>query len=324
MSKIKTGIFGYGYANKVFHIPLIEANENLEIVAISSSSPQNHKYPQSSHDELLNNEDIELVVIATPNNTHFELAKKCLLYNKNIVVDKPFTISSLEAIELKEIAKQKNKQIFVFHNRRFDADFLTIQKLIKENVFGDILYFESHFDRYRPIVRERWRESADKGAGLWYDLGSHLVDQALQLFGTPKLVNVNTAKTRENSPAIDWFNAFLDFGQTKAVLQASMMVRCEGPRFIIHGTKASYLKYGLDCQENNMLNGLSPSDNGFGTDSKKGKLYINDNPPIEIENEIGNYKIIYQNIFECLRNEKKPLIEINGVIETIKILEKGL
>ncbi len=324
MEKIKTGIFGYGYANKVFHIPLIEANENFEIISISSSSPHNHNYLQSSHDELLNNKDIELVVIATPNNTHFDLAKKCLLNNKNIIVDKPFTITSIEAVELKEIAEKQNKKIFVFHNRRFDADFLTIQKLIKENVFGEILYFESHFDRYRPIVRNRWRESAEMGAGLWYDLGSHLVDQVLQLFGTPREININSAKTRENSPAIDWFHTFLDFGQTKAVLQASMMVRGEGPRFIIHGTKASYIKYGLDSQETDMLNGLSPNYIGFGIDRKKGKLYIDDNPPIEIENEIGNYNIIYQNIFECLRLEKTPLIEINGVIETIKILEKGL
>src|SRR5471030_1018426 len=188
---LRVGLVGYGFASKTFHSPLISGTPGLELAVVSSSdaSKVHADWPNvtvvDSAEKIFSDPTIDLVVIPTPNTTHFPLAQQALEAGKHVIVDKPFTVTLGEARSLNVLAQEKGKVLSVFHNRRWDSDFLTVKTLINEGTLGDVVYFESHYDRYKPQVLERWRESAAQGSGIWYDLGSHLLDQALQLFGTP-------------------------------------------------------------------------------------------------------------------------------------------
>ena len=202
---IRVGLVGYGYASKTFHAPLISGTPGLALTTVSSSDAAkvHADWPGakvvSAAGELLNDPEIDLVVIATPNDTHFPLAKAALEAGKHAVVDKPFTVPLSQARELESLAKHCGRVLSVFHNRRWDSDFLTVRTLIDEGLLGEVCYFESHFDRFRPQVRQRWREQAGPGSGIWYDLGPHLLDQAVVLFGLPVSITVDLAQLR---PAI--------------------------------------------------------------------------------------------------------------------------
>jgi predicted dehydrogenase len=264
-SPLRVGLVGYGYAGKTFHAPLIAGVPGLRLAAVSSrdAARVHADWPDAevlaAPRALLQRADLDLVVIASPNDSHFPLARAALAAGRHVVVDKPFTLTLAEARELCALAHARGRLLSVFHNRRWDSDFLTLRALVEAGTLGRIVHVESAFDRYRPVVRARWRESAAPGGGLWFDLGPHLLDQALQLFGWPQAITLDQATLREGGLADDWFQARLQYPGLRMVLRASMLAAAAAPRFEVHGTAGSWTKLGLDPQEDALKAGARPA-----------------------------------------------------------------
>lgn len=275
---IKVGIVGHGFATSTFHAPLIQSVAGLELAAISSSDPARVRaaWPgvdaPETPEALFAKADIDLVIIPTPNDTHHPLAIRALAAGKHVVIDKPFTLDVAQAEDLIARAAHTGRLLSVFHNRRWDADFLTVQALVAAGTLGRLTYMASHFDRYRPEVRARWREGSTQGSGLWYDLGPHLLDQTLQLFGLPETISLDLACQREGAVADDWFHAVLRYDELRVVLHGSALMAQQGPRFAVHGTLGSFVKHGLDPQEDQLKAGLRPGHADWGRDTRDGTL----------------------------------------------------
>ncbi len=269
-SKLKVGLVGYGYAGATFHAPVIEHCGSATVAAIATK--QNVRaaanYPNAlivpDFAALLALADIDCIVIATPNDTHFELAQQALVAGKNVVVDKPVALSGRATKVLADLAVEHGVLFAPFHNRRWDGDFMTLQALIAEGTLGRITVFESHFDRFRPTVAQRWREEAARGGGLLFDLGPHLIDQALALFGLPQTVYASIRQQRDDALAPDYVHLLLGYPDKQVILHASALTALTPPRFSVHGTCGSYVKTTLDVQEDQLKAGLRPGDLGFG------------------------------------------------------------
>lgn len=261
---LQIGLVGYGYAGATFHAPLIEHSGRAVVSAIVSSQSERagSDWPTArivaDIDTLLTDVGIDCIVIATPNDTHFELARRTLEAGKHVVIDKPITLTAEDARTLVRAASQRKLLLAPFQNRRWDGDFRTVQALIASGRLGHITHFESHFDRFRPEVKQRWRENARTGGGLLYDLGPHLIDQVLVLFGAPDSVNATIAAYREHAQAEDYVHLQLAYPDKQVVLHASALTALETPRFVVHGTRGSYLKTGLDSQEEQLKIGMRP------------------------------------------------------------------
>ena len=259
---IRVALIGYGYAGRTFHAPLIRATPGLQLVAINSRDEGKVRADISdvrvvpSPADAFALSSVDLVVIATPNDTHAPLAGAALRAGKHVVVDKPFALTLDEARDLFKAAESTGRLLTVFQNRRWDGDFFALKDLIARSTLGSVTHFESHFDRYRPQVRARWREQAGAGSGLWYDLGPHLVDQSLQLFGVPDRVFGNLAALRAGAAADDWAHVVLEYARLRAVLHVSLVVAAPLPRFIVHGERGSWVKFGVDAQERQLLAAL--------------------------------------------------------------------
>ncbi len=277
---LRVGLIGYGYAGKTFHAPLIAAVPGLRLATVASSDPARVRadWPdmpvEPSPEALIARPDLDLVVVATPNDTHAPLASRALAEGRHVVVDKPFTITADEARALRDQAAAAGRLLAVFHNRRWDADFLTLRRLIERGELGEVVAFESRFDRYRPAVRARWREQTGPGSGVWYDLGPHLLDQALRLFGPPEAIWADLAAQRAGAVTDDYFHVQLRYGPLRAILHASMLAPAAGPRFVVHGTRGSYVKRGLDPQEDALRAGARPPRAGWGEDPRPGELTV--------------------------------------------------
>lgn len=305
MTSIKVSIVGYGLSGKCFHAPLIKVCPELDIVAIVSSRADEIKqdFPsakQCTFDEALKQSD--LVIITTPHQFHFEQAKAALLAGKHVVVEKPFTKTTQEATELFELAKQNKCNLKVFFNRRFDADFLTLKKLIESGSLGEIITIESHFDRFRPTPKENaWREKPGSQSGVWWDLGPHLIDQAIQLMGTPEDIDFDIGSQR-HAPADDFFNVTMKYsGGRRIHLRASCIVKDFGFRFRVHGTKGSALFKTLDVQENQLRTGMSPSDSSFGVYPESS---IKVSEGIMYKPEKGSYLNFYKDVISSIKENK--------------------
>ena len=275
---MNVALIGYGYAGKTFHAPLIRSVPGLRLATVVSSRPADVRADMPdvvvvpSPADVFADPAIALVVVATPNDSHFDLARRALEAAKHVVVDKPFTVTAAEAAAVNALAKQNGRVLSVFHNRRWDGDFLTVRRLVASGDLGDLVHFESHFDRYRPEVRKRWREGAGPGAGVWVDLGSHLVDQALQLFGPPEGIFADMGPQRPGAVAVDYFHVVLRYGRLRVVLCASNLVAETVRRFELHGTRASFVKHGLDTQEDWLQRGQMPGAPEWGADTQDGIL----------------------------------------------------
>ena len=289
---LRLGLIGFGSAAKVFHAPLIAGVPGLVLACISSSRPLavHQDWPQvrvvATPQEVFADAGIDLVVIATPNASHFELAQSALKAGKHVVVDKPCTVTLAETDTLLALAKQQGKVFTVFQNRRFDSDFLALQHTLQSGALGRVVEVNSHFDRYRPAVPVRWREQSLPGSGLWFDLGPHLVDQALALFGLPDEVLLDRAALREGALVDDWFHAVLRYstrhGGLRVLLHASTLVAELGPRWAVHGDRGSFTKFGLDVQEDALKAGARPqwdALHGWGTDPKPAEVRSFDTIP---------------------------------------------
>ncbi len=305
---IPVALIGYGNAGKTFHAPLIAATPGLRLACIASSQGQAvaADWPAARvvADPLaaIHAPDVELVVIASPNDTHAPLAAAALAAGKHVVVDKPFTVELAEARQLIRLAGRHGRLLSVFHNRRWDADFLALRALLADGRIGRPTQLESRFERFRPEVRQRWREQAVAGGGLWYDLGPHLVDQALQLFGLPDGVSARFAIQRDGAETDDWAQVDLDYGRLQVTLRASMLVAGGMPRFVAHGTAGSWVKYGLDCQEEQLKAGLCPGAPDWGLDPQAPTLYAAAGPASAAPLPRGDYPAYYAAIHTALRD----------------------
>ena len=303
---IKTGIVGYGVSGAIFHAPLIRNVEELELRAVSTSSPE--KAPRDvavlSHEALIADPGIELVVIASPNRFHFPLAQAALLAGKHVVVDKPFTITTAEADDLIALAGRERRLLTVFQNRRWDGDFLTVQALLQSGRLGQVLLFEAHWDRFRPAIKRGWRETPMDGAGLLFDLGPHLIDQALLLFGRPDSVTIDKAVQREGANVDDYFQITLRFGRMRAILSASNLVAKPRPRFALYGTNGAFVKYGLDPQEDMLRAGQQPRDAGFGVEAEEmhGIFTGSDGEEEKVPTRPGRYLSFYEGAVDAIRS----------------------
>jgi predicted dehydrogenase len=284
-SPIRVALVGYGGAGRIFHAPLISGVPGLELACIVTRQQEAvaRDWPQTAcvatAAAAFADTSIELVVIATPNASHFELAKSALLAGKHVVVDKPCTVTLDETDALLELAHHQGRVLTVFQNRRFDSDFLALQQVVKSGELGRLVQVESHFDRYRPVVPVRWREQNQPGAGLWFDLGPHLVDQALALFGMPDALSLDLACVRDGAQVNDWFHAVLRYDSQHAglrvILHASTLVAELGPRWTAHGTTGSFTKFGMDSQEDALKLGQRPhlkALQDWGVDAQPGEV----------------------------------------------------
>ncbi|WP_139492223.1 oxidoreductase [Brevibacillus dissolubilis] len=335
MSIIRAGLVGYGLSGSVFQAPVMEGAEGLVLHKVVSSRPEDvhADYPEvtvvSSYDELLSDPDIDLVIITTPNTTHFPYAKQALEAGKHVVVEKPFVNRSADALELIELAQQKQRVLSVYHNRRWDNDFLTVKELIESGELGEINTYEAHYDRFRPEVKNRWREQNIEGSGSLYDLGSHLIDQALHLFGLPEAVYGDSFVQRVNGQAPDYFHLVLYYGNRRVILHCGSIVKEAGPHFQVHGSKGSYIKYGMDSQEDQLRQGKKPGAAGWGEDSPEryGQLTLDvDGETITrtVETRIGGYEKYYQGIVDAILHGKEvPVSAVDGM-NVIKVIELAM
>lgn len=326
---LNVALVGFGYAGQTFHAPLISACADLRLHAVVTSKPDvlAAAWPEAravaSLDQALADPAIDLVVIATPDAVHAAQAEQALRAGKAVVIDKPFARSHADAARLVDLAREKDLLLSVFQNRRWDADFLALQAEIASGRLGRIATYESRFDRYRPVVRDRWREAA--GAGVWFDLGPHLIDQALVLFGRPQGITLDLAIQRDGGLSPDRAQATLRYDQARVVLTASMLVAAPDVRFAVHGTKASFLSSGLDVQEDQLKAGLSVGGRGWGVPASA---------PIRVEGETGarsavvspagNYPAYYAGIAAALRGQGPNPVPPEQALAVMEVLEAGV
>jgi predicted dehydrogenase len=285
---IRVGLIGYGFAGKTFHAPLIRCAPGLALAVVGSTRREAvlADFPEVEicpAEELTTHPEVDLVVVATPNPSHFPLAAAALRAGKHVVVDKPFTLTLAEARELVKIAREHDRLLSVFQNRRWYSEVLATRAILESGALGQVSHYECHMDRFRPNVRRRWRETPGPGAGLWFDLGPHLIDQALHLFGMPDSVNASFATLRPGGETDDWAQVQLNYDglqgpKMRAILHASLLVAWGagahgGPRSALHGVRASWAKFGGDVQEEQLMAGMLPNAPGFGVDSDPGILY---------------------------------------------------
>jgi predicted dehydrogenase len=262
---LNVGLVGFGFAGKVFHAPVIGAVEGLRLTTIvQRSGAPDPRYPGtafvSSVAELLTR-PVDLVVVATPNASHYPIAKQCLMAGRHVVVDKPFTTTVAEAVELVQLGREQQRVLSVYHNRRYVGDFVTLQTLLSEDALGRVAILESHFDRFRPEVKAgAWRERPQPGSGLWFDLGPHLLDQAFVLFGAPEAIGADIRIEREGAAVDDAFDVTLHYPTMRALVRATMLAASPRATFAVYGSTGSFIKYGFDPQEGALKAGRTPNE----------------------------------------------------------------
>lgn len=344
--EIGVGVIGYGLGGRVFHAPFVSAVPGMNLVSIlqrkgdEAAKAYPHVRIDRSLDGLLADKSIELVVVSTPNETHFTLASKALEAGKHVVIDKPFASTSADARALIDLAKQKGVLVIPFHNRRWDGDFLTVKKLLAENAVGRLVTFESHFDRFRPTPRENtWKEEGNPANGMLFDLGPHLVDQALFLFGAPAALTGSVRADRDQTAIEDAFDITLHYpaanGKGLLVHCRSSYVACiNAPRFTLHGTKGSFVKYGLDPQEPALVGGAkvpvigSPEVWLEEKETAWGKLAVAPNPSDpttlvekQIRTEPGDYRSFYANVRDAILGTVPLIVTPEAGYQVAKLLE---
>lgn len=323
---IRVGLIGYGFAGKTFHAPYILAAPGLALTVVASRDAA------KVHADLpgvtvigdpmqMAAQEVDLIVVATPNDSHAPLARAALQAGKHVVVDKPFTLNLTEARELAALARHQGRLLSVFQNRRWDSDFLSIRKGLADGLVGNLKHFESHIDRFRPVVRPRWREVAGPGSGLWFDLGPHLVDQALQLFGLPDRVLASLARQREGAQVDDWAHVVLEYGERRVILHASVVAAGGAVRFVAHGDHGSLVKRKADPQEPQLLGGMKPGDAGWGHDPDDLLHYDADGVERAIPAERGDQPRYFREVAAALRGEGTNPVTPEQAIAVMAVIE---
>jgi scyllo-inositol 2-dehydrogenase (NADP+) len=345
MKCIQVGLIGFGFAGRIFHSNVIQAVEGLELAAIvqRNGSEAATAFPQvrivTSVEELLQDASIELVVVATPNASHLPIARQCLLAGRDVVIDKPFALSSTEAAELVRLARDRGRLLSVYQNRRWDGDFLTVRKLLGEDRLGRLVMFASHYDRFRPLPRlHAWREDGGPGGGVLWDLGAHVVDQALVLFGVPASVWASVRIEREGARVDDAFDLHLHYPVSHSVavpsglsvwLRATCLARDPGARFTLNGTQGTFRKFGMDGQEAHLLAGDVFSSQPWGVEGPEhwGTLTADEGgEPVStrVPTEAGDYRGYYMNIRDALRGHAALEVTPLQAWRTMRVLEMAV
>jgi scyllo-inositol 2-dehydrogenase (NADP+) len=330
---INVGLIGFGFAGRTFHAPVIRAVSGLRLAAILQRKGDDaaKAYPDvriaRTIEELLASDSIQLVVIATPNPSHFDLTRQCLLAGRQVVIDKPFATTYAEAAELVALAEKCGRLLSVYQSRRFDGDFKTLRNLIASEALGRIVQYESHYDRYRLQLRPgAWREQVGAGNGVWFDLGPHLIDQALTLFGAPEAVSADVRIERDGAMVDDAFDVTLRYPRLRVFLRGTMLASKLAPHFLIHGTKGSYVKHGLDPQENALKRGETPGGPGWGKEPPEawGTLTHVEGDKIEertIPTEAGNYCEYYENVRDAILGKATLAVTPQAALSVMHVLE---
>ncbi|MCU1303360.1 MAG: oxidoreductase [Candidatus Sulfotelmatobacter sp.] len=319
---VRVGLIGFGLAGQAFHAPVIRGVPGMELACILERRGMraSERYPEvriaRTVDELLSDKTIQLCVVATPNDSHFELARTCLLAGRDVVVDKPFAPTLAQSEELVRLAAERGRLITVYHDRRWDGDFITVKNLLASGRLGKIVEYECRYDRFRPEPKANaWRERADQpGAGVLFDLGPHVIDQALVLFGEPRSITASAFCQRETSRVDDSFDVCLEYPHLRAMGRARIIAFAPGPHFLIHGTKGSFVKYGMDPQEARLRGENLPDGMDWGADwgeepeSSWGTLSLVGEPSVKVKTERGDYRGFYANVRDAI--EKKAPLEV--------------
>ncbi|KGE20477.1 oxidoreductase [Paenibacillus wynnii] len=333
MHNVRIGLIGYGFSASTFHAPLLGTINGFRITAVSSSKPELVKKDlpeavvESDPSVLIHRKDVDLVIITAPNEAHFPLAKEALEAGKHVVVEKPFVLTYAEGKQLINLARSKGVLLSVYHNRRWDNDFLTLQEIIGSGRLGRVFTYEAHFDRYRREVRDRWRERGIPGAGLLYDLGAHLIDQALVLFGIPQYVTGDILSQREGAQADDYFHITLKYGRLRVILHSSMLVKEPGPHFLVHGDKGSFSKYGLDSQEETLKGGGRPGSPFYGEDPEEnfGMLVWENKSGLTVRENVrtlpGRYQDYYKGIYNSIVSGAPSPVSAEEALNVIAVIE---
>ncbi len=330
---MKTGVVGFGVAAQFMHLPFIITNPDYQLQSILQrhGDSAKEKYPgvqiMRSLEEMLNDESLELIIITTPNDSHFDYAFRALEAGKHVVLEKPFTITSGDARKLIDQAAKKQRVLSVYQNRRYVSDFLTIRQLLEADMLGEIVEFEAHYDRYRPEQRPNaWREENTPGSGILYDLGAHLIDQTFCLFGLPRFVTADIRIQRPHARTTDYFELWLDYDFTKVILKAGMLVREPGPRYTIHGRQGSFIKSGEDPQEALLRKGILPTAANWGMEPDEiygflhteinGKLIHEKYPSLA-----GNYGGFYVDLYNTIRRGKPLQVKPEHGFNVVRLIE---
>jgi len=344
--EIGVGVIGYGLGGRVFHAPFVSAVPGFRLVSIMTSKGEDaaRLYPATrisrSIEEVLADNSIELVVVSTPNETHFDLASRALSAGKHVVIDKPFAATSQDARKLIALASSKGLHVVPFHNRRWDGDFLTVKKILAEGSLGRIVTFESHFDRFRPTPRENtWKEAGNPANGMLFDLGPHLLDQALSVFGAPEAITGSVRSDRDQTEIEDAFDITLHYSGTagKRVLvhcRSTYLACINAPRFVVHGTHGSFIKFGLDPQEPALVGGARVPAIGSSevwlqeNESAWGKLVVApvlSDPTMLVEKVIktepGDYRGFYANVRDAILGSAPLAVPPEDGYRVIRLLE---
>ena len=331
---IEVGLIGFGLAGRAFHAPVIRAVPGLHLAAIvqRSGNEAAEKYPDvriiRTLDDLLAMKEVQLIVIATPNDTHYPLARQCLAADRDVVIDKPFATTLAEARSLVDLAKSAGRLLTVYQNRRFDGDFQALRQLVAAGTLGRIVRFETNYDRYRPQLKpDAWRESQRPGSGILFDIAPHLIDHALVLFGLPESVTADVRIERENAIADDAFDITLHYPNSlRAVLRSSILAAATRPRFVVLGTQGSFVKQSFDPQEMNLRRGNIPVDTAWGAepDENWGVLTISAKDGFEhrrIPSASCDYRDYYANVRDAIFGRAKLAVTPEWSLDVMRLLE---
>lgn len=330
---VRAALLSYGMSGEVFHAPLISANPGFELVSIverrasrSSSHYSGIKIVRSVED-VIADPQIELVIVNTPNETHFDYAARAMRAGKHVVVEKPFTVTSAEARELIEISKTTQRLLTVFQNRRWDSDFLTVQRVLREGRLGKVVEVSAHYDRFRNYIEANtWKEEVSAGTGILFNLGSHMLDQMVVLFGLPQWVDARIGVQRPGGKVDDFYDIRMEYANHLVIVKSSYLVKASMPRYIIHAVNGSFVKYGIDPQEQALKERRSPDDPSWGTEppSQSGKLSLLEggkNLEETVPSERGDYRAFYNNVFNAVRKKAALAVRPEESLEVIRLIE---
>ncbi|MGV3639124.1 MAG: oxidoreductase [Adhaeribacter sp.] len=333
---ISVGLASFGMSGLVFHAPLISTNPGFRLSKIveRSTEKSRERFPQAtivrSFEELIADPELELIVVNTPNALHLDMARRALEAGKHVIVEKPMTVTAAEAQTLIDLARSRNLMLSVFQNRRWDGDFQTLQRVVQNGLLGQIVEFEGHYDRFRNYIEANtWKEESGPGAGILYNLGSHMIDQALALFGKPEAVSGEVGIQRPGGQVDDFYHLTLHYPSLRVVLKSSYLVREAGPRYILHGTQGSFIKYGLDPQEEALKAAHLPTGPTWGAEqpdtwgtlnTEVGGLHFSG----RIETIAGNYPYFYQNIYQVIREGKDLAVKPEESMLGLAIIEAAI
>ena len=339
---IRTAVVGFGLSGKLFHCPFLDSNSDFSLDYIVTSDPNRRadaerQYPHAvivdSYAKLIEFfSELDLIVLATPPHIHVEQGLAALGAGLALVIDKPFAPSVAEAMKLIALAQAKSRPIVVYQNRRWDGDFLTLKSILNDQRLGKVVRFESSFEHYSPVAKERWKDKlpSAEGGGITFDLGSHLIDQAVQLFGPVKESHADIYTLRDGAGNDDYSEMdLIHESNVHSHLTASRVANQPKPRFRVTGTAGTFVSYGLDNQEPALAAGVKPSDPNFGVarESQECSIFTLSDPNISSETipmKVGSYLSFYEGVAFAVRGEGPPPVDVSEALYVVKVIESLL